>query len=303
MVTMLLEIHHTTTYRYSSLVRFGEHRLMLRPSDSHDLRLLDEALVLSPSAQVRHIHDVFGNSVALASFGEAEAMELRVESRLVVEQRVEALGGVAMGAGATLYPFCYPAEELPELGGMLVCSYPDTAGQVARWARSFLRARGATSTLALLTAMTRSVRDGFVYEAREEQGTRTPEQTLRARRGACRDFALLLMEGCRSLGIAARFVSGYLYDAAAEAYMGGGAMHAWVQVYLPGAGWVELDPTHGIVGGQGLVRVAVTRDPAQAVPVSGSFIGALGCCLGMSVEVVVRRRPWLRGSSKQSSAA
>ena len=100
-----------------------------------------------------------------------------------------------------------------------------------------------------------------------------------------------MMEAARSLGLAARFVSGYLYDEtlidAASAMVGGGATHAWAQVYLPGAGWTEFDPTNALAGGRNLIRVAVARDPAQAVPLMGTYVGATEDFLGMRVEVVV----------------
>jgi transglutaminase-like putative cysteine protease len=100
-----------------------------------------------------------------------------------------------------------------------------------------------------------------------------------------------MMEAVRSLGLAARFVSGYLCNrlpaGGGSELVGGGETHAWVQVYLPGAGWVEFDPTNGLVGGNDLIRVAVTRDPSQALPLSGTFAGAPGDFLGMSVAVEV----------------
>jgi transglutaminase-like putative cysteine protease len=100
-----------------------------------------------------------------------------------------------------------------------------------------------------------------------------------------------MMEAARSLGVAARFVSGYLYDErrvdAGEALVGGGTTHAWVQLYLPGAGWVEYDPTNALVGGHNLIRVAVTRDPSQAVPLAGSFQGPQDAHRFMSVQVQV----------------
>ena len=117
----------------------------------------------------------------------------------------------------------------------------------------------------------------------------SPEETLRLERGSCRDFALLMMEAVRSLGIAARFVSGYIF--VAETYdsadSGGGATHAWMQAYLPGAGWVDFDPTNSIVGNRNLIRVAVAWDHGQALPLWGSFIGPASSFLGMDVAVRV----------------
>ena len=139
----------------------------------------------------------------------------------------------------------------------------------------------------------RAIRGSFAYSAREEEGTQTPVETLETKSGTCRDYALLFIEAARSLGFGARFVSGYLYDPAldgGDAMQGAGATHAWAEVYLPGAGWIEYDPTNGLIAGENLIRVAVTRDPAQAVPIAGSFSGE-GAYLGMEVEVTVRAEP------------
>ena len=149
----------------------------------------------------------------------------------------------------------------------------------------------------MLTAMTQSIkREGFRYSERLEEGCQTPTQTLQARSGTCRDFALLMMEAVRSLGLAARFVSGYLYMPVADnggtiaANIGGGSTHAWLQVYLPGSGWMEFDPTNGIVGNRDLIRVAVVRDPTQAIPIAGNWTGAPGDFLGLTVDVRVTSR-------------
>ena len=150
---------------------------------------------------------------------------------------------------------------------------------------------GADDPAALLAAITRAIQAEFRYEARDAEGTQPAPETLRRGAGACRDFALLMMEACRSLGIASRFVSGYLYDAemvdAATAVVGGGATHAWCDVYVPGAGWVEFDPTNGLIAGRNLIRVAVARTPEQAVPIAGSWTGAPASFLGLNVEVEV----------------
>ena len=122
-------------------------------------------------------------------------------------------------------------------------------------------------------------------------GTQTPLETLDLGSGSCRDFALFMMEAVRSLGLAARFVSGYLYDEtlleAGAGVIGGGTTHAWMQVFLPGAGWVEFDPTNALVGSRNLIRIAVARDASQAIPLSGSFVGASGDDLGMIVDVTI----------------
>ncbi len=166
----------------------------------------------------------------------------------------------------------------------------DPEHEVDGWARQFLPRTGPARTLDLLTAITLAIKQGFTYVGRQEQGIQDPLRTLKLRSGSCRDFALLMMEAVRSLGFAARFVSGYLYSPGGKSHEGGGATHAWVQVYLPGAGWIEFDPTNGIVGNRDLIRVAVARDPRQAIPLSGTWTGFPADCLGMTVEVTVSER-------------
>jgi transglutaminase-like putative cysteine protease len=285
-----LTIRHNTVYRYKRPVIFGEHRLMLRPRDSHDLRLVSAELILSPKATVRWIHDVFGNSVAIVDFQEA-ARELKVESKLVIERYALDSPTFELDPLAREYPFIYSADDRTDLGRTLDRHYPDPAGQLEAWAQAFVASR-PIDTQALLAGINSTIKNTFAYKQRWEEGTQPPLETLDLRSGTCRDFALLFIEAARSLGFAARFVSGYLYDPALDGttgneVKGAGATHAWAEVYLPGAGWVEYDPTNGIIAGENLVRVAVTRDAHQAVPVSGSFDGELEDGAGMTVEVEV----------------
>jgi transglutaminase-like putative cysteine protease len=288
----VLTVTHTTTYRYANPVTFGEHRMMMRPRDSHDLRLLETSLILRPAGTIRWIHDVFGNSVAIARFSEP-ATELHVESKFRAEHFPLAEDGVKIEEYARHLPFSYDAGEIPDIGRTAERHYPDPEHQVDAWARRF--AEGATDhdTMSVLSAMTKAIQAEFTYNPRDEMGTQEPVETLNSGTGTCRDYALLMMEAARTLGFAARFVSGYLYDdtkigGGQEAVIGGGVTHAWAQIYLPGAGWVPFDPTNGIVSDRNLIRVAVTRDPSQAVPLKGSFTGKPGDFLGMDVKVEIR---------------
>jgi transglutaminase-like putative cysteine protease len=284
-----LEVCHTTTYRYDRPVRFGQHRAMLRPRDSHDLKLRSAVLTVSPVAEISWMHDVFGNSVTLLDFAD-EASELWIESLIELEQFPREQPDYRLAADAERWPFAYDAEERRDLGPTLDRHYP--GGDLRAWALKLLGKR-EMPTLALLTRLTKAVKQRLHYVARENEGTQTPEETLAKGGGTCRDYALLMIEAVRSLGFAARFVTGYLYDPALDGgptgTQGAGATHAWVQVYLPGAGWVEFDPTNGIVGGRNLIRVGVARDPKQAIPLAGTFIGDRDAYVGMEVEVRVTR--------------
>jgi len=291
----ILTVLHRTTRRYANQVNFGEHRLMMRPRDSHDLRLIETRLSIWPSATVRWIHDVFGNSVALASF-RGPGSELVVESRFRVQHYPLPEEALTLGEFARRYPFSYDAGEIPDLGRTAERHYPDPSHQIDTWARSFVAEATNHDTVAILAAMTRAIKQRFLYSPCDRMETQEPLVTLRTGSGNCRDYALFLMEAARGLGFAARFVSGYLYDSNSgrdgeEAVVGAASAHAWVQIYLPGAGWVEFDPTNGLVGGRNLIRVAVTREAGQAVPLSGSFIGLTGDFLGMTVQVEVTAEP------------
>ena len=148
-------------------------------------------------------------------------------------------------------------------------------------------------TYNLLSNINGAIKAEFVYSQRYAEGTQTPIETLEKKAAACRDFALLFIEAVRSLGFGARFVTGYLYDPALDggrAMQGAGATHAWADVYLPGAGWVEYDPTNGLIAGRELIRVAVTRDPSQAIPIAGSFSGTSSGLSGIPVEVTVTQQ-------------
>lgn len=283
----LLTVRHVTTYTYSEPVRFGEHRMMFRPRASHDLRLITAKLDIQPHPlDVRWLHDVFDNSVAIATFDEAAAT-LRFESTVTLEHIETALPDYALEPGARDFPFQYPDEERPDLVGALIRHYPDD--DLDAWTARFLAPSGTTTTTALLLAMTRGIKEEFVYMRRTEKGVQSPGETLRRRSGSCRDFAVLMMEAVRSLGIAARFVSGYIFlpDMDPDAAVSGGETHAWMQAYLPGAGWVDFDPTNSIVGNRNLIRVAVAWDQQNALPLWGTFVGAPSSFLGMDVAVSV----------------
>ena len=285
-----LSISHTTVYRYRRPVAFDEHRAMFRPRDSHDLRVLASRLILSPPGDVRWIHDVFSNSITLMTFSEP-ATELRLESLIEIEHYAPNDPEWMLREFAASYPFRYDNEQVVDLLPTLQCHYPDPEGAVGAWARGFLDPGESTSTLELLVRITRGIRERFRYRQRAVTGTQKPIETLQVGSGTCRDFALLMIEGVRSLGLAARFVTGYLYDPALDdrgpRLSGAGSTHAWVQVYLPGAGWVEFDPTNGLVGGRHLIRVGVARDPKQAIPLQGSYRGEASDFVDMTVEVEV----------------
>jgi transglutaminase-like putative cysteine protease len=270
-------------------VAFGEHRIMLRPRDGHDLRMLNGSLEIVPAPMsLRWIHDVFGNSVAIATFDE-RAEVLSICSTATVEHNPAHEFALTADDPAYFYPFIYDNEEFPDLVQFIKPQYGDPKGELSAWARNFLDAEGPTPTFHILSGMTHGIHQAFTYRKRHEHGTQHPLDTLQTRSGTCRDYALFMIEALRRLGIAARFVSGYLFIPGdrAHGYVGGGSTHAWVQVYLPSAGWIEFDPTNGIIGTRDLVRVAVARDPRQAIPLHGTYLGSADAFVGMEVSINV----------------
>jgi transglutaminase-like putative cysteine protease len=288
----VVHLKHLTSYAYAQPVALGEHRLMVRPRESFDQRLVRADLRITPEpAELRWLHDVFGNAVALAQFT-SRTRELRIESTIEVKHAPLGADDIRVEPYARRFPFTYSSEDMPDLARSIERGYHDPDRVIDEWARAFVRSKGETDTLDMLSRMTAHVFAEFTYLARHEKGTQTPMETLHKRRGTCRDFAVLMIEAARSLGLAARFVSGYLYDPNKHTpLVGGGNTHAWVHIFLPGSGWIEFDPTNGIVGNHGLIRVAVARDPYQAIPISGAWRGFPADNLGMKVSVDVHCQP------------
>jgi transglutaminase-like putative cysteine protease len=283
----LLTVRHVTVYPYVKPVKLGEHRMMFRPRESHDLRLVRTQLIILPRPlQVRWLHDVFDNSVAVATFA-GETTKLCFDSTVTLEHTEVALPDYQLEAGAATFPFSYPVDDQPDLVRALERSEPSE--EVDNWANGMLPRTGRRETMGLLRTMTLRIQEEFTYSHRGERGVQSPGVTMRRGSGTCRDFAWLMIDAVRSLGLAARFVSGYIFvpNAASTEMVGGGSTHAWLQIYLPGAGWVDFDPTNSIIGNRNLIRVAVAWHPASVLPLWGTFTGVPGSALNMQVDVTV----------------
>jgi transglutaminase-like putative cysteine protease len=289
-----LTIRHFTIYRYRQPVGFGEHRMMLRPRDSHAQRVIEAKLEISPQpTSLRFIQDAFGNHVGIARFS-GRSKELRFESTVHLEHSPMDIADLEIEDAA--FPVDYSTDERPDLAHCIGRQHPDRGNEVGLWALQFVPSKGSIGSFKLLTRLSRGIKRGFIYRRREAKGIQLPAETLRLGHGSCRDFAMLLIEAARSLGFAARFASGYLavpLDDATESAGGTdhGSTHAWAQVYFPGMGWIDFDPTSGSVGNIGLVSVAVVRDPYHAIPLHGTFIGFPSDHLGMDVQVSVTSGP------------
>ncbi len=281
---LTLRIRHRTTYLYHSPVRLGPHRLMLRPRESRELRLVSHAVTVTPDAAVTWAHDVFGNAVATASFeGTADRLVVDSEAELVLGADPWPVFDIA--AAANSYPFAYTDADWRDLGALVVPQYLDPERRLLAWAEGFVRSR-PTDTLSLLKDLSAGVAARVGYESRESEGTQTPLETLARGLGSCRDLAVLFVEAARCLRFGARLCSGYLYrperlESETE------STHAWAEVFVPGAGWITFDPTNRSVGGRNLIPVAVAREIWQVTPVSGAFTGAGNAYRGLWVEVAV----------------
>ena len=281
-----LTISHLTEYRYAVPVTLGPHQLLLRPREGHDVHIESSKLDIFPAAQIKWHRDVFDNSVAVATFSEP-ADRLTIASEVLIEHYEEAPLDFLVADYAVIYPFIYGPEERVELLPYEQFAYPNDRDGLRDWVGGFGFVQGAIETYALLDRMNRAVVDNFRYVKREEPGVQPPSRTLAERSGSCRDYAALFIEACRYLGLASRFVSGYLHAPATEA--GNAATHAWAEVYLPGPGWKGFDPTLGEVTGDRHIAVAVARHPESLPPVTGSFMGPVDAAPVLVVDVRVQQ--------------
>jgi transglutaminase-like putative cysteine protease len=278
-------IRHETRYAYERLVSFGAHRLLVRPRDSHAIRLIAANLTLSPPGETRWTLDALGNCVCHFT-PQGEARSLVIVSDLILARYPAPLNLFPVRDPRTATPVDYAYEDRVLLGAYMAPATAEDAG-LAEWARGQIGPVGEPA-MAFLLRLTHAIHDGFVYQAREAEGVQSPAETLRLRSGSCRDYAWLMVEALRHLGYAARFVTGYLYSPAHAQVRGAGATHAWAQVFLPDLGWLEFDPTNGVAESPDLIPIAVARRPEEAAPISGVVKGQPGAS-SLTVSVYVRR--------------
>jgi len=282
----ILTIKHVTTYHYRRPVAFGEHRMMLRPRDDKDQKVLESELEITPEpSHLSWSQDTFGNHVATARFAH-RASGLRFESAIRLDHAPAGFGETDIEDFARTYPFAYRAEERAGLARFVAPLSP--CARLDHWVASFLCPDGSADTRDLLVDMTQTINRTFKHVARHEKGIQDPARTLQLMSGSCRDFSMFMIAALRSLGFATRFVSGYLHLADDDDdLITGGNTHAWVQVYVPGPGWVDFDPSSGMVANGNLVRVAVVHEPSEAIPLQGTWIGTASDHLAMKVAVKV----------------
>ncbi|HEX4184070.1 MAG TPA: transglutaminase family protein [Caulobacteraceae bacterium] len=276
-----LRIRHETTYVYSEPVRFGAWRLMMRPLDTHAIRLIEASLETPPS-QIKWAYDAYGNCVCHLTPTEPSD-HLSVVNNLVVERYPAPLADVIVDDPCSRAPIVYSMTDRAILEPFIAPATDDRDADYLDW----LRAQGPAPdepAIAVLRRLNRAIHDQFRYAARDALGTQSPAETLALGSGACRDFAWLMIESARRMGFAARFATGYLYSPGGSA-QGSGATHAWCEVFLPDIGWTEFDPTNALIESSSLIRVATTRTFQEADPMSGVILGEAASTLSVSVSV------------------
>lgn len=278
-----IRIQHLTEYRFSEAVDLTEHRLLLRPREGHDIRIISSRLNVTPNFGTKWYRDIYGNSVGLLSLKERSDV-LRIESDVVIEHYAESPLDFMVDRRAVTFPFPLEPEDRLDLLPYCTHTWPNHTGSLRQWVMRFWQPGQSIETFVLLDQMNKAIVADFSYRMREEPGVQNPDETLEQGSGSCRDFAAFFIEACRYLGLAARFVSGYLHNPDAMQH---GSTHAWSEVYLPGAGWIGFDNTSGLVAGTEHIATAVHRHAEMVPPVSGSFLssGAVESTLKVSVDV------------------
>ena len=288
-----LSIRHETLYTYQRPVRFAAHRLLVRPRDSHAIRVVETSLTLSPPGDTRWLYDALGNSVCIFT-PRGDSRSLSIVSHLTIERFPTPLARLQIADPQTATPIVYASADRAVLTPFIDPVSEDAEGVLLDWLRGQMGSPREPA-MEFLMRLNRAIRESFAYSGRDQGAAQEPSHTVRMGSGTCRDFAWLMVEALRRLGYAARFVTGYLYSPAHSGIRGAGATHAWCEVFLPELGWTEFDPTNALVESPDLIPVAVTRTPAEAAPISGAIYGDAGYT-ELKVHVDVRLLDTLRAA-------
>ncbi len=283
-----LRIRHVTEYFFPGPVTLNQHRLLLRPREGHDVRIESSRLEISPAYKIKWYRDVFDNSLAVVDFLQP-CNRLNITSEVVIQHYADAPPDFCVEDYVLPHPFAYEASERIDLIAFQKPVFNRDQAVIKEWLKSIDLYAEDMESLCLQSNLNQVIHEQFRYQIREEPGVQSPLQTLKQGSGSCRDYATLFIEACRCMGLASRFVSGYLHAPATEA--GNASTHAWAEVYLPCLGWQGYDPTVGELTGNRHIAVAVARNPEAVPPVSGSFIGPTKISPGMIVNVQVNLLP------------
>lgn len=281
---MRLRISHRTFYQYDRVVRLQPHLLYLRPRENPLLKVHKFELKLDPDGRVSWMRDDFDNLPASVAFvSPAESLSIETESDVTTDD-VQPFDFLVRDYAAS-FPFAYEPLHRFNLGLYLIP--PESAAQeeIRKWMLAVFPSP-PRETIAWLSALARTIRDNLGYERREIEGIQLAQTTIARGVGSCRDFAALFVACARTLGVAARFVSGYMFDA--NVTSDGGEMHAWVEVFLPGAGWRAVDPTYGIFCHNAHIPVAHAVVAESVNPIQGAFQSASPARATLSTRVRIQ---------------
>jgi transglutaminase-like putative cysteine protease len=285
---MHLSISHRTRYEYDREVQFLPHLLYLRPRENPLLQVERFTFTFQPGARVQWMRDDFDNLPASVQFS-TNAATLEICSECTVTTTDTPPFNFLVRDYARTVPFTY--EPLHRFNLSIYLNPPEDAvlSPLRRWLAEHFTGR-PQETVAWLFALNQAICRSLTYQRRDEPGIQTALATIALGGGSCRDFAALLVECARVLGIAARFVSGYMFDPTTNG-AAAGAMHAWAEVFLPGAGWIGLDPTHGLFCQNAYVPVAHAVVAESVNPIQGSFFSAVPATARLTSDVRVSQSP------------
>lgn len=281
-----LRITHETVYRYRIPVRFGAHRLVLRPREGHDLQVKEMRLEISPEFELKWSRDVFGNSVATVYFLNA-ADHLSIRSEVLIEQTLPFPLQSIRPHPIVPFPVEFSPMESVVAAAYQATTFPDDVARTKQWVSDTMDLSAVSGAEEAVATVARTIRDKVRYQRRDARGVLSPSETLAAGSGSCRDMATLMLETLRAIGLPARFASGYFDCAASE--VGRASTHAWAEAYLPEIGWTGYDPTLGEATSANHVVTGVSNHPRGVMPVSGTFFDQQSCYLGMTVAVKTER--------------
>lgn len=288
-----IHLSHHTCYTYSQPVRFLPHRLVLRPREGHDIRLVAMNLVTSPPSILRWHRDILDNSIATAEF-EQPSTQLTIHSEFTVS--LPPSPEIGLRPIFIRHPSSIAGIEQLAATPYLQYIYPPDVSQVRSWFAATGLAPSAGKTCAIFDDLAILIHRVIQYNRREETGVQSPSETLRLSSGSCRDMAVLMIETARSLGYPARFVSGYMESENSK--VGRGSTHAWAEIFLPDRGWTAYDPSIGGRVGPGHIAVGVSHHPRGVMPVSGGYSGLSGTATSLVVNITTKRLPPAKALSK-----
>lgn len=258
---------------------------MFRPRENHGIRLERMELQVSPAHRLRWMRDLQENNIGLLDLTEPAA-QLAIEWECYLDIAEDNPFDFIIDPAAAEYPFDYEHELSVEVGPVSHNIYPRDVERIREWLHPYWHPGRRLATLDLLQELNKTIYRTIEYQRRERKGVQSPAETLELKTGSCRDLATLFIEACRFLGLAARFVSGYMYSPEITGRM---SMHGWAEVYLPGAGWIGFDPSWGILAAAQYVPVAVSRHSEHVPPISGTYFGFPRAFLRTEIDLYVKK--------------